>query len=208
MSKKAIAQILKITFHPIIIPFVALLLLFNSDNYLSLIPTSYQIKLYIIVLIINILLPISTYFFIYQFVAINKDSLKKSKKRIYYGIFILSNIFAYALFNRIGESISNLIPFIFLTTTIVSIIVFLISFKIDIDLQMTSLGAITGFVSLISIIYHTDLINYLILLFSLAGIVGTLLLFSKKINETQIFVGFATGFFSTLLILFFLRLFL
>ncbi len=208
MSKKVIAQILKISFNPIIVPLIALLLLFNSNNYLSLIPTSFQIKLYIIVLIINIFLPISTYFFIYQFMAINKDSFKKSKKRILYGLFIISNIFAYVLFNRIGDSISNIIPYIFLTSAIVSIIAFLTSYKIDIDLQMISLGAITGFITLISIIFHTDPINYLIILFGLAGIIGTLLLFSKKINEIQVFAGFATGFFSTLLILFFLRLLL
>ncbi len=208
MSKKVIAQILKISFHPIIVPLIALLLLFNSDNYLSLTPSSIQIRLYIVVLIINILLPIASYFFIYQFLTLNKEVFKKSKKRIIYGIFISSNIFAYALFNKIGASFSNLIPLTFLSASILGIIVFLISYKIDIDLQLTSLGAITGFITLISIIFHTDLINYLLTFLFLSGIIGSLLLYSKKINEIQIFAGFATGFFTTILTLFLLRLLL
>ncbi len=199
-TKEKINKILQITFHPAIIPLVALYLLFNSNNYLSsLIPQAFRLNLYLFTLIITILIPAALYYAVRLFYEPVKKG-QKENKTVSYMIFVISNLTAFYLFTTLSQNIPVFIPLIFLTAAIVAVIMLLISFAIDISLQMIALGAITAFITLISILFKTDLLYYILSILTISGIVGTLLLFTKKHNEIHIFTGFSFSFFSTILI--------
>lgn len=194
-TKKITYQILELAFHPVIVPFISLYILFGDQTYLSLTPRAVQFSLFSAAAISSLLLPILMYLFMLQFLKRNEMGEGIFKKSWSYGVFFLGNLGTYFLLKNVGTVLSNFIPIIFLSASISSVILYALSSKIKYSLPMITLGAFVGVASLISILFFADLIVYLIAFLVISAIAGTLILFSERNSEIQVYSSFAIGFF-------------
>ncbi len=189
---KTIAKSVSIIFHPILVPTIGFILLFNSGFYFSMM--AWDVKKYILLVVFfsTGLLPLLTL----SVFALNPRfniSFEKSTDRVlpllfsavYYflGYYLLYRLPIYSVFR------------VFLLSTIVVIILLLfISFKWKISNHMAGIGGLLGTLLALSFRMGINPIYEIIGVVMLSGLVGTSRMFLEKHNLSQILGGFTLGF--------------
>jgi hypothetical protein len=186
------SRIISILCHPLIMPSLGFLVLFNSGTYLAYLPFEYKKMIILIVFLCTFIIPLSIIpFFIYQ-KMISSVNMSGVRERIAPMVisFILF-ILCYFLLRRIpippdylafclGCAASELITLMVMT-------------KWKISLHMLGIGGLTGLIIYLIIKMHIDLGFYLILTLIVAGLTGTARLALNAHNPFEIYTGYLTG---------------
>lgn len=188
-------KLFSILFHPLLIPFYGIFIIFNSGTYFSYVSPDVKKVILSIYFISTIILPLSSApFLIYQKLVDNWQ-LSNHKDRVL-PIFILTicYIFAWFMLSRIQ------IPSLFITyiqyVAVAMIIAGLISMKQKISIHMIGMGVLTGLILGLSFSKSVDLHLFLIVAFLVSGIVGTTRLLKKDSKPILIYAGYVLGFLS------------
>jgi membrane-associated phospholipid phosphatase len=191
MSVK-ISKFISILFHPVLIPTLGFLLLFNSGFYFSMLTWEAKRFVLLVVLLSTGILPIISV----AILALNpkfSTSMEQSRNRI---IPLLSSAVFYYLGSVLLEKMRAFPIFrIFLIASIlVIVIIVLVSFKWKISNHMAAVGGITGTLLALSFRTGVNPVWSLLFVFLVSGVVGTARLVLEKHNLKQIVVGYAVGF--------------
>ena len=203
---KTSAKILQTIFHPIIIPTISLVILFNSNTYFSFININTQFRLYIIVLLLTVFVPFGLIFLIKTFIPEKIKNKLKILNLIRLAVVLITNLLAFFLLKQIGVVIHVFLPIIFLTTAIIALLSLIISFWKEININMVAISALTGFITSLIFIFNVDLIYFLIVSFFVSGLVGYSQLALEKNNQFQIYSSYIFGYFASILILISLKI--
>jgi len=186
-------KLFSIIFHPLLIPFYGIFIIFNSGTYFSYVSPDVKKIILSVYFISTIILPLSSApFLIYQKLITNWQ-LDNHKDRVL-PIFILSicYIFAWFMLGRIQ------IPHLFIAyikyISIAMIIAGLISVKYKISIHMIGMGVLTGLILGLSFRQLVDLHIFLIVIFIASGIVGTTRLLKENSKPYLIYAGYTLGF--------------
>jgi hypothetical protein len=198
--KKA-AQIISILFHPVLLPTLGFVLLFNSGFYFSYLSWEAQRYVLLVVLFTTAILPLLGVALLS--LRSNFDlSLKKNNDRIlallftavfyYLGFLLLGRIKAFPIFKVI-----------LLASVLVTIAILLLSLKWKISAHMAALGSLTGVV--FALAFRTGINPFfpILLLILASGLTGTSRLILEKNNLPQIATGYMLGFLIVYLIIYF-----
>jgi membrane-associated phospholipid phosphatase len=187
-----ISKFISILFHPVLIPTLGFLLLFNSGFYFSMLTWEAKRFVLLVVLLSTGILPIISV----AILSLNPKfdiSMKRSQDRI---IPLLSSaVFYYLGAVLLGRMRAFPVFKIFLIASIlVIIVVLLISFKWKISNHMAAVGGMTG--TLFALSFRTGVNPVWSLLFAVlvSGVVGTARLVLEKHDLKQIVAGYAVGF--------------
>mgnify|MGYP001149240940 CR=1 FL=1 len=200
MLKKK-AQIISVLFHPVLIPTLGFLLMFNSGFYFSYL--SWEAKRYVlmVVLFTTGILPLLSV----ALLALKPKfdiSLSKVNDRLmvllftsafyYLGFVLLNRIKAYPVFKLI-----------LIASVLVVIALLLVSFKWKISSHMAALGGITG--ALLALAFRTGInpVYSVLVLILAAGLTGTSRLIVQKNSLPQVVAGYFLGMTIVYLVIYF-----
>lgn len=189
---RSLAQIISYAFHPLIMASIAVLILFNSGHYLSIVNAESRDTIYSIFFILTFVLPALFIPVLFYFQIISNLEIDIRKERLL-PLFSTTIIYALAYYfmDRVGMP-SILIKLVF-SSIVVLILCTIITVFWKISLHSTALGGLFGFVIFIGVNSNLNvlLVGFIIIL--VAGLVGSSRLYLERHNPWQVYVGFLTG---------------
>ena len=195
-----VSKAISFIYHPLIIPTLGMLVLFNSGTYLSYLPFDMKKWILVIVFLLTYVVPLASIPFFLYHQMINNVQMGTRKER--YIPLILSLIlytFCYYMIKRIS------IPPIyhaFLFSSLLSVVVtVLITIKYKISIHMVGAGGLTALIGFLAFYLKVDLQFYLGTAVVLAGLTGTARIILKAHTPDEVYIGFLTGFAVVLLTL-------
>ncbi|MCO6500332.1 MAG: hypothetical protein J5I47_08150 [Vicingus serpentipes] len=200
---KVTAKIISTLFHPLIIPLVGVLIIFNSDSYLNY-ALSNETKLSILLLVAmnTLIVP----FFVSLFLLITKKiksfNMETNEERVLpYAFTVLFYIFT--LFRLYKEPIPPIIFKFVVGATLAVILAFIINFRWKISAHMIGIGGLIGALISIALLLGVYIIPYVIGGFIVAGLLGSARLVLDAHTPTQIYTGFVLGMLCQFAVLYF-----
>lgn len=201
MGTKA-AKIFSILFHPLLIPSIGILILYNSGSVLEYLPFQAKKIILLVVSVSTLVLPLTFVpFFIFQKIIKNLQMQNNKERLIPFFVTFVLYFFCYYLLQRLGAP-QTITKFLFAATCSV-LVLFLLSFKWKISAHMLGIGGLTGALIAISFRLNVNLEYFIIAAIIASGIVGYSRLKLKTHEQYQIYIGWLTGFFTSFLIIHF-----
>lgn len=186
------ARTISIVFHPLLIPSLGFLLLFNSDFYFSMLPWSLKRFVLLVVFMSTCVLPLLSILLL----SLNQRfdiNMGKSTDRVL--PLILSSLFSFS-----GSLILKRVPifpiynFFLVASILVQIALLIISLRWKISAHTAAIGGLIG--GFVALSFRLNENPFLILsgLIIIAGMVGTARLILEKHTSWQVYAGFTLGF--------------
>ena len=187
-----LARIISVILHPFLMPVYGLLIIFMAPTLYNYLPITVKQLVILIVLINNVMLPLSLMPFFIHNNLIRSWFMNERTDRIIPLIIstILYFVTTYIIFRF---TLPNFLKLFFIATAFLSLTATLINFWWKISLHSIGAGAILALVLVLSFKMHTPLLWYLI-----PSILGGGLILSARLklnlhNPGQVWAGFLTG---------------
>ena len=188
------AKIISIVFHPLLMPVYGMVIIFSAPTLFGYLPFNVKKLLILIMLVNNVLLPLSLLPFFIQRNIISSWTITERKERNYPLIIttILYCITSYLVFRF---PIPVFIKTYIFAASFISLIVTLINFWWKISLHSVGAGALISLVLILSLKMLTPLEWYLISTVVIGGLVLSSRLKLNLHSPQQVWIGLFTGFF-------------
>jgi hypothetical protein len=191
-SFSTLAKIITVIFHPLLMPVYGMAIIFSAPTLFGYLPFPVKKLLFLILLVNNVLLPLSMLPFFIHMNIISSWSLSDRKERII-PLVITTILYCTTSFIIFRFPIPVFFKSFIYATAFLSLIVTVINFRWKISLHSVGAGALIALVIILSLKMFTPLVWYLIS----AVIAGGLILSSRlKLNfhnPQQVWFGFFTG---------------
>lgn len=186
------AKIISVIFHPVFIPVYGLAIIFSEPTMFLYLPITVKKFLFLIVLINNVLLPLSLLPFLRYRNIISSWSVENRRER---NIPLLTTTLLYSAtsFIIMRFPVPVLLKSFFFAVFFVSLVVTVINFWWKISLHSTGAGALTALVLILSLKLYSPLEWYLIWVIIAAGLVLSSRLKLNSHSPQQVWAGFLTG---------------
>jgi membrane-associated phospholipid phosphatase len=192
-----LSKIISHIFHPLLVPTVGFLVLFNSGTYLSYLPFNIKAWITSIVFVCTFFIPLMFILFLkYQEIINNIQMTERKDRYIPIIITFLLFVFCFYLIRRID--IPSMFYSFMLGGLISLLITFFITIRFKISIHMVGLGGLMALIIFISFYLKVNLTFYLILAALLAGMTGSARLQLKAHTPVEIYSGFVMGFVAVL----------
>jgi hypothetical protein len=194
------AKFISFLFHPVFMPLVGLIIIFNSGVYFMDVPVEYKRFVYLVVILCHILLPLSILPVLIYLKHLRNYSLDIRRERLiplfftticfYIGYYFVSKLAPVRLINL----------FLFSSTVVIFILLF-VSLFWKISIHMTGIGGLTGMILVLSFTYGID--STIVLSFSIfvAGLIATSRLALQSHSILQLTAGYLTGLLSVFVLM-------
>ena len=191
-ASSIVARVISTIFHPLMLPTLGFLLLFNSGFYFSILPWSVERFILLVVFLSTCILPA----FCIGLLSLNPKfdlNMEKNIDRVL--PLILSSLFYY-----LGYLILQRLPvfpiykLFIIASILVQIALLVISLKWKISAHSAAIGGLLGAFFGLSFRLHENPMIILIILVLLAGTIGSARLILGKHTRAQIYAGFLLGF--------------
>ena len=201
-SFDTLAKIITVIFHPLLMPVYGMAIIFSAPTLFGYLPFPVKKLLFLILLVNNVLLPLSLLPFFIRMNIISSWSLGDRKERII-PLAITTVLYCTTSFIIFRFPIPGFFKSFIYATAFLSLIVTVINFRWKISLHSVGAGALIALVIILSLKMFTPLVWYLIS----AVIAGGLILSSRlKLNfhnPQQVWFGFFTGIIGLILFMMF-----
>ncbi|MDY6801678.1 MAG: hypothetical protein SVU94_10735 [Bacteroidota bacterium] len=189
---KFLAKIFSFLFHPLLMPAIGILILFNAKTVLNYLPFEAKKIIFFIVFISTTILPL-TFIPFYYFQKIIKTVFLETKKERIIPFFITSVLyfFAYFLLVRLGSPTT--INLFILASACTVFILFLLTIKWKVSAHMMGIGGLTGTLIAISFKLQINLEFFIIAAIFVSGILGYSRMKLKSHNSFEIYTGWLMG---------------
>jgi hypothetical protein len=193
-KQKKIALFISVLLHPLLMPFLGLVIILKADTYISFIEPRLMLKILLFIFILTVILPLSFIPFYLYARVVRKVEMNSTKERVipYFLTFILFYI-AHFIVKKLPL---NDIYSLFLFAVSVSVLVMsIITYFWKISAHMVGVGGVTGLVISLSLRYGANFMVILVIVIILAGITAYSRLVLASHKPSQVYSGFALGFF-------------
>lgn len=179
--------------HPLLMPLIGVLILFNSGTYVSFMPWEFKRSVFLLVAVCTLGIPVFFIpFFLYRRIIMNVQ-MDSEQERIV-PLFFTAVAFFFAYYLLRGSSVPKVLQLFLLGSTFCVVFAFLITLKWKISAHMIGLGGIIGLIVAVSLYMHSNVMSYLILFIFLSGLTGTSRLLLGSHTPSQVYTGFSMGF--------------
>ncbi|PLX13990.1 MAG: hypothetical protein C0597_10715 [Marinilabiliales bacterium] len=189
---KTLAKIFSTILHPLLLPTIGIIILYNSGSVLEYLPFQAKKIILLVVVVSTFVLPLTFVpFFIFHRVIKNVQMENARERLIPFFITSALYVFCYYLLLRLGAP-QTITKFI-LAAAITVMVLFLLSFKWKISAHMIGLGGLTGSLIAVSFRLGVNLEYFIIAAIIVSGIIGYSRLVLKAHKNYQIYLGWLTG---------------
>ena len=199
---KYIPQLLSVILHPLLMPTLGMYIILSSSG-TSAYVLDFQDKYFILTLVaaFTCVIPLAFLPFYYYFKISTSLVLQARQHRIIPLIvtFILF-YFCFMIFRIKGAP--HIIQSFLLASSIAVFCNLLISFRWQISAHMIGIGGIIGLVLALDLLYHIEIISYLMVLLLLGGLIGFARLSLDAHTPKQVYSGLALGLLVMMLVIF------
>jgi len=195
-----ISKAITYIYHPLIIPTLGMLVLFNSGTYLSYLPPDMKKWILLIVFLCTYVVPLAFIpFFLYQRMIMQIEMGSRRERYVPLVVSLVLYAFCYYIIRRI--SIPHLYHTFILSSLFAILATMIITFKYKISLHMVGAGGLVALIGFLAFYLKVNLQFFLGISVILAGITGTARIVLKAHSPDEIYSGFLTGFTVVLLTL-------
>lgn len=197
---KIFAKIISYLLHPLLIPLVGVLIIYNSGLYLPFSHTKAIALLLLVLGISTVLIPLSLIpFFLYQKI-ISSIEMKDNRERIVPLLFTTIIYYVtYLLLLRLN--VTSIIPGFLLAIACTLVVTTIVTYYIKISMHMAGIGGLAGLLVYISLEYYINIIIFLLPVIVLSGILGTVRLILNAHKHSEIYLGWFIGFIGILIVM-------
>ena len=197
-----IAKFISYLFHPLLLPILGLLIIFNHPEMKLWVPgKETQNFLIAFTFVATFLLPLVNALFLLKMKQITSLSMTtKEERRIPY--LITTFFYSIQLYYVIKMEVPAVIKAIMLSATLVVAAILIINLFWKISAHMAGIGALSGIMLDLSYRLQINLLPIIILLFLISGLVAFSRLRLNAHNEAQVYAGFGLGIFIQLFLFF------
>ncbi|MBI5218084.1 MAG: PAP2 family protein [Bacteroidia bacterium] len=187
------AKIISWLFHPLLMPTLGLVVLFNTGTYLGYLPFEYKKYLYLILFLTTGILPLIIIpVFIYRKFIRSLDMHNNNERIFPMIITLIFNGFAYYIFLKLPLPV--LIKHYVFAVALCVCLALIITTKWKISTHMIGIGGVVGVIVSLSVLYMINLQWLLILSILSAGLIAFARLQLNAHSPAQVYTGFGLGF--------------
>lgn len=197
-----LAKIISIVFHPLLMPVYGMAIIFSAPTLFGYLPFNVKKLLILILLVNNVLLPLSLLPFFIRRNIISSWTITERKERIY-PLIITTLLYCITSFLIFRFPVPVFLKTFIFAATFISLIVTLINFWWKISLHSVGAGALIGLVFILSLKMLTPLEWYLIATVLIGGLILSSRLKLNLHSPQQVWIGLFTGFFGLALFMLF-----
>jgi hypothetical protein len=197
-----LAKVISVVYHPLLVPLYGLLIIFTAPTIFKYLPLAYKKILLLIVLLNNVIIPLSLIPFLKYRQLLSSWFVMDQKERII--PLITTSIFYFiTLYIILTFKIPVLIKAFILTSAVLSSIITVINIWFKISIHAVGAGALIAIVIALSVKSHEPLTLMLIAVILLTGLVLSSRLWLNSHSPKEVWLGFFLGIFTSALSLFF-----
>lgn len=186
------ARIVSYIFHPVLLPTLGVLLLFNSGFYISMLSWEAIRFVVLIIFFSTCILPLLAILGMGFFPGFNMAMEKHSERSFPLIISALSTLFGYWLMYKINAF--AIFRIFMIASTLVLVLLSVVSLRWKISIHAAAIGGLTATFLALSFRTGNNPLIPILLLFLVSGIIGTARLLLGKHNLSQIIAGYAVSF--------------
>ncbi|MFP4064168.1 MAG: hypothetical protein ACLFS0_01525 [Bacteroidales bacterium] len=200
----AIARGISALFNPLIIPTLAIFILFQLNTYVSFSVTVEARRFIMAMVFVNTgLAPIVAILVLKRLGYITDLFLYDSRERIFPLLFSAVMFFmTYYLLRQL--TLPSPIYFYLMGASLLALLTLLISFLWKISIHMVSLGGLTGMLIVTSILLNVDVSRLIIAAFLVSGVTGAARIHLRAHSPSQVYAGYLLGLLVLLLLFIYL----
>ena len=187
---KIAAKIISSIFHPLLMPVVGVLIIFNIDSYISYsIPSDLKKAVLLLIAVSTFITPLLISLLLLQRKIIKSLDMETTKERIIpYAFTIIFYVFTLFMLKR--APLHPIIFYFIIGATFSVILAFVINIKWKISAHMIGVGGLVGALIAISLSMDVYVTQYIIMALIAAGLVGTSRLILEAHTHAQLYAGF------------------
>ncbi len=204
-SELAIARLLSAMLHPLIIPTLGMIILFSLDTYVAYSIATQAKRFILIIVFINTAVAPLLSIILLKRTRMISDMLLDNRNDRLLPLLLAAIFFFLTYFMLRGAAIPSLIYFYLLGAGMLVLICMLISMRWKISIHMTSLGGLTGFLIVTSLLLKVDIVLLVMLAILCSGLLGASRIRLQAHTPAQVYAGFTLGVMGMLLLYLFLR---
>ena len=193
-SLDRLAKIISVVFHPLLMPVYGLAIIFSAPTLFGYLPFNVKRLLILIILVNNVLLPLSLLpFFIHRNIISSWTIIERKERNI--PLIMSTLLYCTTTFIIFRFPIPVFLKSFIFGASILSLIVTVINFWWKISLHSVGAGALISLVLILSLKMLTPLEWYLIPVVIITGLVLSSRLKLNLHTPAQVWIGLFTGFF-------------
>lgn len=198
------ARLASLTFHPMILPTLAIIIVFAIPSYVAFsVPAGARRLIIGLVFVNTCIAPFLIILLMKKLGLITEYSLSNRNERVYpIMVSVFFYMFTYYLFRQ--ANLPSLINFFVMGATILVLIGFVVTFYWKISLHMISIGGFTAYLIAVSFLLGYSMPMLIVSSILMSGVLGSARLKLKAHNPAQVYMGWITGFGVMLLLFFYL----
>lgn len=197
-----LAKIIAVIFHPLLMPVYGMAIIFSAPTLFGYLPFTVKKLLFLIMLVNNVLLPLSLLPFFFHRNIISSWSISERKER-YIPLIITTILYCATSYIIFRFPIPVFLKSFIFATAFLSLIVTVINLWWKISLHSVGAGALIALVLILSLKMFTPLMWYLISAILAGGLVLSSRLKLNFHNPQQVWIGIFTGFLGLILFMMF-----
>jgi len=188
-----VARFLSVAFHPLVMPCLGLLLLFQMDTYISHAIPGPAKRFLLAVVFINTALAPALAIALLQRTGIISNVLLSERSERMFPLLMASLFYVLTYYLLRQVTLPPIIYYYIMGATLMVLLCLVITFRWKISIHMTSMGGFSGFLIATSLFLRTDISGLIILGFILAGLVGSARLRLNAHTPAQVYAGYLLG---------------
>jgi hypothetical protein len=188
------AKLLSYLLHPVLMPTYAVVLIFRVSSYYStIVSTELKEKIFLIVGIDTLLIPLAIVYLMYLRRTIKSFEMESREERI--APFLITSICYFSAYYMLRFlPLPKVFNLLLLGAAVAITITSMITIKWRISIHMVGIGGMVGGLISISQYLSVDFANAIFILMIAAGLLGTARLIVSRHSHKQIYAGFLLGF--------------
>lgn len=200
-----VARFLSVVLHPLLIPSLGLIILFQLNTYLSYSLTPNAKGMILLILFVNTAVaPVLSILLLKKTGMISDVMLDERSERMV--PLLLSAIYFFITYYLLRKiALPSLLYFYVIGATILILLTLIITYRWKISIHMVSMGGLTGFLISLAMLLHLNIDWMIILAFLASGMLGTSRIKLNAHNLSQVFAGYLLGIGVMLMLFFYLR---
>lgn len=188
-----VASLLSAFLHPLILPTLGLIVLFNLNTHIIFVLPGQVKKIVLLILFINsAILPLISIILLKK-TGLIKDILLDDPGERMLPLLLSAAYYIITYFLLRNAALPSIIYFYLIGAVVLVLITLLITLRWKISIHMVSMGGFTGFLISMAILFSLDLDLVLIAAFLASGLLASSRVLLNAHDLPQVFAGFALG---------------
>ena len=189
---KKTAEILSVTFHPILIPLFGLIIIYSSPTLLSFIPVQLKRLIFAVVVVNNVLIPLALAAILYARGAITTFNARDLNERV---ILLTFSLLMYTLtaYLLVRLQVPSLFRAYFISIAIVTLITLMITTVYRISLHAAGIGGLLVLIIFMIILYDISMVWQLISVIIVGAAVMSSRIYLEDHSPSEVWTGLLAG---------------